>query len=59
MVLRAAVDPMRLPDRPIHLQAYPNAKVILTVRDESEWFESVQAAKRQLDTEACAVGYSS
>mmetsp|Transcript_10185 Transcript_10185/g.22368 ORF Transcript_10185/g.22368 Transcript_10185/m.22368 type:complete len:739 (+) Transcript_10185:50-2266(+) len=35
-------------------QAYPNAKIILTVRDEQEWFESVQAAKEQLDTEAPA-----
>jgi len=35
-------------------KAYPNAKVILTVRDESEWFESVHSAKRQMDTEAPA-----
>jgi len=31
------------------LQEYPNAKVILTVRDEEEWLESVERAKAHMD----------
>ena len=31
------------------LQEHPNAKVILTVRDEEEWWESVQRAKAHMD----------
>eukprot|EP00403_Amphidinium_massartii_P021106 CAMPEP_0178399270 /NCGR_PEP_ID=MMETSP0689_2-20121128/15195_1 /TAXON_ID=160604 /ORGANISM="Amphidinium massartii, Strain CS-259" /LENGTH=742 /DNA_ID=CAMNT_0020020045 /DNA_START=44 /DNA_END=2272 /DNA_ORIENTATION=+ len=31
------------------LQEYPNAKVILTVRDEDEWLESVERAKAHMD----------
>lgn len=33
------------------LQAYPNARVILTVRDEDDWWNSVMAAKKAMDEE--------
>jgi len=36
------------------LEAFPDAKVVLTTRDEAAWFRSVQEAKEQLDTEAPA-----
>jgi adenosine 3'-phospho 5'-phosphosulfate transporter B2 len=35
-------------------EAFPNALVILTVRDEADWFKSVSEAKHQLDHEALA-----
>jgi len=35
-------------------EAFPNALVVLTVRDETDWFSSVQKAKHQLDHEALA-----
>eukprot|EP00403_Amphidinium_massartii_P040027 CAMPEP_0178439894 /NCGR_PEP_ID=MMETSP0689_2-20121128/36435_1 /TAXON_ID=160604 /ORGANISM="Amphidinium massartii, Strain CS-259" /LENGTH=740 /DNA_ID=CAMNT_0020062525 /DNA_START=146 /DNA_END=2368 /DNA_ORIENTATION=- len=31
------------------LEQYPNAKVILTIRDEEEWLESVERAKEHMD----------
>mmetsp|Transcript_9361 Transcript_9361/g.24166 ORF Transcript_9361/g.24166 Transcript_9361/m.24166 type:complete len:770 (-) Transcript_9361:292-2601(-) len=33
------------------VELYPNARVILTVRDEDEWWESVQRAKKLMLTE--------
>jgi len=33
------------------VQRYPNARVILTVRDETEWWESVKRAKALMDHE--------
>jgi len=33
------------------VELYPNAKVILTIRDEDEWWNSVQRAKKLMDNE--------